>query len=617
MPIVHDFVTLASCDTDDLPNWTPIGDGEISNNTTNYKEGDAGINVYKTGTTTTVFGAEKSIEGVNVRDKLLVIWIFFGSKDDLDKISVAQVRLYDANGNYAYFNISKKLGWQVFRRMGHVPDGTSGSPDYSNIVKIAIYFETANATDTISEGSVLMDYWHLGTGFTIDGYTWDTPASIDDVVELDESNALGLFEKDLGGKRYYYYGIKLKINDHSYLAIYDRDLIFKICYYEQFEAKSYSGVRVRNAYIECESGGIGILAVAFDPTTRVESINSKWVTRTGVIRFGVTDDSEFTDTYINANGGVYYLSNTHPTVVNNTIISTRTFYISRPYVRHPNISVYTLRLHNGAKLIGGSFGESIKFKELDSYYTNYVIDVLNLPKDLSSYIVTGVNRYLKVQYTVKIKVVDHLGNPIEGARVILYDRFDNIVFDLTTDANGEIPEQVVTSQYYDATTSPPTLTDYNPFRLYVEKEGVKQVEFKFEIYEPIRMTVPVVSVYNAYTWTNKVSYQLGENVFLFFRAYDWNNNFVSGLTVSAEITKPDGSKVSIDLVENTDEKRYEGVFTETDLVGTYEVKVSTTIYGNSIDAKTSFEVGRLEQKIEDVIKEIKRHDSKMVALKFV
>ena len=600
MPLSHDFVTLASCDTDDLANWSTIGDGAISNNTENFKEGDAGINVYKPNTTTTVFGAEKSISSTDVRNKLLVIWLFFGSKTDLDKIKVAQVRLYDSNGNYAYFNIDKKLGWQALRRLAHRPDGTSGSVDYSAIVKIAIYFETNNASDTILEGSIVMDYWHLGTGITVSGYTWDTPCNIDDIVAFDEDNALGLFEKELSGRRYNYYGLKIKVENESFLAIYDRDLIFRTPFHDQFEAGSYSGIRVKNAYIEADSGVYYTYAISFESTTRIESVNSKWISRNGGIRLGVTDDSIIEDTFIHANGDIYFLSNTHPTVTDNMVISTRTFYISRPYIKFINMSVETLNLYDRAKLIGGSFGESIKFNKLNSYYPNYIIDVLNLPKDLSDYLVTGYNRYLYVQYSVKVRVVDHLGNPVANAKVTLYDKDDNVVFDLTTDENGEIPEQIVTVQYYDATTSPPTLTDYNPFRLRIEKNGVKQAEFKLEIYEPIRMTVPVVSVYNAYAWTNKVSYQLSENVFVFFRAYDWNNNFVSGLTVKAEITKPDGSTKVIDLTENTEEKRYEGVFTETDLVGIYDVKVTTNIYGNTVEAKSSFEVGVLEQKIENV-----------------
>jgi len=598
MPITHNYVTLASCNTDDLPNWSPIGDGAISNNTVEKKEGDAAINIYKPNTTTTVFGAEKSISSTDVRYKFLIVWILIKDKDILDKLTTLQIRLYDVNGNYAYFNIERKLGWQAFRRIANMPNGYSpSSPDYSQIVKLQIYFETESADITIPEGEIVMDYWHLGDEIIVEGYTWDTPGNIDDVVAFDEENALGIFEKGFGGKRYYIGAGRIRVLSDSYLAIYDRDLISLWDYGEMLRTDENSGLRVKNALIEGGHHMSGWAIIAMNSRTTLESVNVRWMSRRGKIVIGIYRPDMVYDSMFYSPDRVDFTTYGLGNVKSCATIAGSEVWCSSITILNPMIITDNLWLWRDNEIIGGRYGETIKFNKITMYYDNVIRDVEDLPKDMSGMISIWVTGSLKVQYSFKLRLVDHLGNPIPNARVILYDKDDNTVFDVTTDENGEIPEQIVTAVVYDKNGR----TDYNPFRLYVEKDGVKQVEYKLEIYNPVRLTITAISIYNAYAWTSKPLYQREENVFIYFRPYDWNNRFISGLTVEAKIIKPDGSEVTITLQENTEERRYEARFLETQQIGTYFVTVGTNIGGNPVEAKTSFFVGKVET---DIIRKV-------------
>lgn len=86
-----------------------------------------------------------------------------------------------------------------------------------------------------------------------------------------------------------------------------------------------------------------------------------------------------------------------------------------------------------------------------------------------------------------LKVVDELNNPISGARVKITDLSDNsTIVDLTTDANGEIPEQKITwltieFDYNNASVGSnylsPTMTIYNykgDFKIEITKAGYKK-----------------------------------------------------------------------------------------------------------------------------------------------
>ena len=82
------------------------------------------------------------------------------------------------------------------------------------------------------------------------------------------------------------------------------------------------------------------------------------------------------------------------------------------------------------------------------------------------------------QYTYNLKVVDEEGNPISGAKVSVYNRSGYLEFEDITDANGQIPEQIVTRGYYDQAHGK-TLVDFSPHTLVIEKEGYETYTMQF------------------------------------------------------------------------------------------------------------------------------------------
>jgi len=88
------------------------------------------------------------------------------------------------------------------------------------------------------------------------------------------------------------------------------------------------------------------------------------------------------------------------------------------------------------------------------------------------------------QYTFNLKVVDENGNPINDAKVKVYNKSGNLVLENTTDADGQIPEQIITRGYYDQAHGN-TLVDFSPHMLVVEKEGYETYTIQFTPTEAI------------------------------------------------------------------------------------------------------------------------------------
>lgn len=94
------------------------------------------------------------------------------------------------------------------------------------------------------------------------------------------------------------------------------------------------------------------------------------------------------------------------------------------------------------------------------------------------------------QYTFKVKVIDKDGNPISGAVVEVWDKFDNKVVTAMTGSDGYIPEQIITYGYYAYPTGN-TLNSYSPHKVRITKHGYKTIEFKLEMNRPMHLVIPL------------------------------------------------------------------------------------------------------------------------------
>jgi hypothetical protein len=84
------------------------------------------------------------------------------------------------------------------------------------------------------------------------------------------------------------------------------------------------------------------------------------------------------------------------------------------------------------------------------------------------------------QYSFDLKVTDKDNNPINGATVVLKDKDSNQIFNVNTDANGNIATQTVSRGYYDQPHGN-TLQDYGPHTLIITKAGYQTYIKKFTL----------------------------------------------------------------------------------------------------------------------------------------
>jgi hypothetical protein len=609
MAITHDFATLASCDSDDLPNWTATGQGSISLNTTEFKQGSASINIYKTGTLAKNFGAYRDIPSTNLKDKMLVLWIYVSSKTVLEKLAVGRVYIYDSAGNYDYFNIlanpggdeikAKPLrqGWNAVRiyvgqydkryyPVYNYAGSSATKPDTTAIVKIEIYFETVLDSDTIDEGEIAMDFWHCGRTINVEEGTWTAPYDFDGLYDFDVSNALGVIEK---------------LHERSYRIFID----------------------LKGSYLFFDRGSLTIEKnFNFAPTIKIEK-SFIWHKYSS---YDFNPDGEIYDSSILCGGyfaycradlirvsvyatyGLSGFSPIHgrlPKIVdglldisidfskfhaeNSTINASRSFYLAS------NTLLETKIVSKNTIGIRSDLDNSVNYFKNTEIVGNYTYSWYRSGK-------------LYWQYSFDLQLLDFDGSPVPDAKVRLYDKFGNLVFEAITDVDGKIPTQWVTAKLVEWISATEIIvTDYNPFNLLILKDSIKLVDYKLNIEKKLDFKISRHNLYSANIVPQKFSFNLNENVILKARFFDWNNLPITNLTVIVEITKPDGTIKTVELKDDgvypdeiANDGIYTGIFTETNLVGTYEAKVSTTIYGNTVEAKTYFDVGILEKKIDEI-----------------
>lgn len=102
----------------------------------------------------------------------------------------------------------------------------------------------------------------------------------------------------------------------------------------------------------------------------------------------------------------------------------------------------------------------------------------------------GSTGTVRRQYTFDLKVADKGDNPISGATVTLTDKNGSQVFNVTTDANGNITTQTVTRGYYDQAHGN-ALQDYGPHTLTVEKAGYQAYVKKFVLSAKVTWEIKV------------------------------------------------------------------------------------------------------------------------------
>lgn len=645
MPITSDFVTIHSCDS--TTGITVIGDGAIGVNTQLYKEGTGALNVYKPNTTTTLFGIEIPITPTNFRHKLLSFWLYIKSSA-LPKISNIRLIFYDFSNNYGYRDVSPSIlnadGWKSILYMtphrnqggyyltdppfGDFNYNTSTYPDVTKITKIRIEFYTNNASDTIGEGELVIDWIKLGISIIVlEGIVGNLFTK---VAQYDKQNNLGVIDYVDGNVLIK--GAQIVIGDgvasytcsslgesvgivvpqESLTYVYVRKYS-KVVIGMQVSGKIGKNGSVFNVYgypyynyvFQGEDPNASYLEVwqgSFNFYNIKGVVNGSFVRNISAKLYNVTFYNAYNGAIFRVNYDLYNVV----TVGSQDSIWGGTCIGLEEYKSFGDIDPIVFEYGQVATVSKiTAMGNTYLARLLSFNGSATLVDVIT---DSFKRLWAGTESLntgtLSLAFTFSPKLIDVAGNPLSGVRVTLKDAFGNTVYNNTTDINGIAPSQIITvTKWVGAArtgVNADTETNYNPFTLEIIKDNYKVYSAKITILSAMTKDITIPFSFISTCYTNKGEYFLGENVIVTAEFRDLSGLGITGLSVNAKITKPDGSEKTISLSDMGN-----GIYTgeisgaDTSQVGTYFIDVSTTIYGNTVKAKTSFEVGKFDILLDD------------------
>lgn len=474
MSFAHNYVQVASCDTDDLPNWTPIGDGALSNNTTIYREGDAGINIYKPNTTQTLFGAYKDIPATDMKNKALALFLWIKNANTLEKIQSCKLRVYDDNGNWGEYDITHllRVGWHIVGLPcdTYAFDNQSPTaPDLTKISRIEILFETTDPSITIDEGEIVMDNWVYGQYIRVVGGTESEPWTFDKVYREVQKLKLPVMEK-IGNNCYVLIG-RLYVGDNFHDTWFiDKNFVL----ISSVNSNSWGAFFTNYNYAKVRFGeiiDIGAKRTAYGGVIINASKNC----------YASIFGGAGTESRIECYGTVFKSYYARGLWVNDAIAKPETpnrYWNISAMFRVQNIFLYNSEIYNwistepeyglqiksttpkilSALVKGGYEGIRLGSWNYHARIENIIVldtgrliycwgtsgnpsaELINVETTTwKAYVAGTVGTPFKIEikYQVKFRVKDKDGNPLSGRLVKIYDKDGNYITELSTDVNGE------------------------------------------------------------------------------------------------------------------------------------------------------------------------------------
>ena len=179
---------------DSTTGWVVQADMDsITLNTVTKKEGAGALNLIKGGAGDTDAYIEKTISSTNLTTKQVKIWLYIKDTTTKNKISRAQIYLYDTSAKYRAWDILASdlaVGWNGISIDTAADPDHQSSPagDLSAITKIELDVDTNQGTDAYVEGEVIADYYHY-----TDSSKMDTGSGV------ETTEAKGLISAEEGG----------------------------------------------------------------------------------------------------------------------------------------------------------------------------------------------------------------------------------------------------------------------------------------------------------------------------------------------------------------------------------------------------------------------------------
>lgn len=613
MTVTHDFQLVEPCD--DPSTWTPIGDGAVSSNTSNYIEGSAALNIYKPNTSSTYFGAVHEFSSpIDLSNKRLLLVYIYVSEAVRGVVRYVYLKVYDVNGRYYQVERSDNIAYNDWAPIYVQQYGTS--IDWSQVKRIEIGFLTWSSSQTVNEGDIVVDRIMVGSGFYV-LYTTDVnPHRLWELAALDARDKLGLIKRI---SKYAYYIVApvyvgngtdvgaLKIDTEA--VVLDGTQL-GVWYYGVITVNANSFLITNNATLMHVArtvypyGGAGVV---FNTNSIFRASNTDYLSNRPGTRHNIST-KEFTASGLRTNVMLWMYA---PSMQN--IAWSGAFallpgasYVFDDYGARGTTLDTLFYLLEGSELAPRNIGEMTLTRvvfaggrlRVDARAKAHVYNPVNFRPDIADTAITGIGT-IYVYFDVDIYAIDRYGNPLVGVTIEVYDKDSNMVYSGATDSSGRVHARLTVYYYWSDGTNT-TRVDYNPFTVVI-KSGGEIGRGKILVYSKASFYVTPDNVYAMTTWPSKTLIQVGEPIYLYARITKIDGTPVSGLDVYADITLPDKTVYTVSFQEMAGQPgTYVAYFDQTHLVGHYSYTAYAIIENTRVETENRFDVGRLERMLEDI-----------------
>ena len=163
------YTLIDACDS--VTGWsgtTDSGTSTLYTDLSDIKEGDAAINLIKSGATQSSVTWSKAMTSIDSNDRTLHIWYHIDDTDDLVATGTTAVRIIWGNDASNYFYKDYDMSdlsddWNDLSLDVTAPTGETGSPDRSALDYFAITVTYVAATTTKAAGTQMIDYIRVGS----------------------------------------------------------------------------------------------------------------------------------------------------------------------------------------------------------------------------------------------------------------------------------------------------------------------------------------------------------------------------------------------------------------------------------------------------------------------
>ncbi len=335
-----------------------------------------------------------------------------------------------------------------------------------------------------------------GSEIIVTGGTESVPATMADIYAADVAGGWGIVSEIVAGIAYFISSgaTKIRFGDGA-TASYFKSLNELVIFDDgvQFEVYGNATLQLGELY-----GGYGVNG----STWRLKTTAHFFVTATGAGSFKMFGSTliqennwwiacyntsctvEIRDSRIQAAGNALVLRSPN-TTLSGVFLSECGVNLQATPALFEN--VHTHRAESGitsaTATVSNARVTSTVLRDIYVPFSGDIITLIDCFYNRTRTLLANANNELRERHPLNLQIVDAVDAAVDGATVVCHDQHATQVFSTTTDANGDIAEQIV--QYVDQLGTSETETLYSPHTITISKTG-----FVTLILTKVDMSVP-------------------------------------------------------------------------------------------------------------------------------